>query len=474
CAYVDATAAWGFPNKWNRLVVSLAGMYVESIVASVAVFVWAFTDPGLLHSVAYNAMLTASIVTVLFNINPLMRYDGYYILADLIEIPNLRQKAAQTFASVAKRIFLGLRTSPPTAGRLARSFLLAFGVASLGYRALLLIGIGAALAYKCGFIGLMAACFYVALAVVGAMKKLLRYLWKDEETAPRRKRAVACGVCTIVGLPLALLAAPSSPNVFAPAVVAAEKQATVRTDVPGFIERIGVEVGQSIHCGDLIAWLGDDDAQLAVRQAECDVEKSQLIIEANLAADPATAAVESELLSQYERVAQKSRADLAALSVRAPFEGRVVQSIRRNDIGRFLHKGEPLATIISGRWQAQVLLSEHEFASVQPRPDGRVWFRSSLDPTREFRGRIVTVEPGGARVIQEIGLTQLAGAGIAVDPLTNSAERPFFRVTVELEAGPNELQLGQTGSARFRGEWEPLGVNLIRSVLRFSNRILAG
>ena len=91
--YMDATASWSFRSRWQRALVGAAGMIVEVFVASLATFVWASTAPGTIHSLAYNMMFVASVSTVLFNANPLLRFDGYYILSDLLDIPNLHQRS---------------------------------------------------------------------------------------------------------------------------------------------------------------------------------------------------------------------------------------------------------------------------------------------------------------------------------------------------------------------------------------------
>lgn len=105
--YMDATASWGFRSRWQRILVGLAGMLVEVFMASLAVLVWANTGPGTLHNLAYNMIFVASVSTILFNGNPLLRYDGYYILSDLLEIPNLYQRAGQQLKFWVERYGFG-------------------------------------------------------------------------------------------------------------------------------------------------------------------------------------------------------------------------------------------------------------------------------------------------------------------------------------------------------------------------------
>jgi putative peptide zinc metalloprotease protein len=84
---VDSSAAWGFRDRWQRIVVNLAGMYFESSIAIAAVFVWSFSAPGLLHSIAHYTVVLATVVTILFNANPLLKFDGYYVLSNSLWNP---------------------------------------------------------------------------------------------------------------------------------------------------------------------------------------------------------------------------------------------------------------------------------------------------------------------------------------------------------------------------------------------------
>lgn len=108
CLYCNVTDSWMIPSKWRRAAVGAAGMYVELVLASLATFVWWYSAPGLLNGLCLNVMFVSSVSTLLFNANPLMRYDGYYILSDLLEIPNLRQKAGLILKRKAAAWFLGL------------------------------------------------------------------------------------------------------------------------------------------------------------------------------------------------------------------------------------------------------------------------------------------------------------------------------------------------------------------------------
>ena len=126
--YMDATSSWGFRSRWQRMLVGGAGMIVEIFVAALATFVWASTNTGTLHNLAYNIMFIASVSTVVFNINPLLRFDGYYILSDLIEIPNLHQRCSLHLKHLAEHYLFGIKKSEsPAQSRREAAWLTVFG-----------------------------------------------------------------------------------------------------------------------------------------------------------------------------------------------------------------------------------------------------------------------------------------------------------------------------------------------------------
>jgi putative peptide zinc metalloprotease protein len=108
CLYCNVSDSWMLPNRWHRAAIGAAGMYVELVLASIACFIWWFTVPGPLNYVCLNVMFVSSVSTVMFNANPLLRYDGYYILSDVLEIPNLRQKASTILNRKLGKWCLGL------------------------------------------------------------------------------------------------------------------------------------------------------------------------------------------------------------------------------------------------------------------------------------------------------------------------------------------------------------------------------
>src|SRR6266700_3652649 len=107
--YVDASSSASFREKWRRALVGSAGIIVELLLASFALFVWLDAEEGLVRGFAYNVMLIGGISTVLFNGNPLLRFDGYYVLADLLEIPNLADRSKKYIGHLLIRYIFGVK-----------------------------------------------------------------------------------------------------------------------------------------------------------------------------------------------------------------------------------------------------------------------------------------------------------------------------------------------------------------------------
>ncbi|MFN0137259.1 MAG: HlyD family efflux transporter periplasmic adaptor subunit [Phycisphaerae bacterium] len=471
CAYVDASASWGFSSKRDRIIVCLAGMYVESIFASLATIVWALTEPGLVHATAYNVIFLASITTVLFNINPLMRYDGYYVLSDLVEIPNLKQRATDALNATLKRRILGVRTAMDDTSAGVRIGLIIFGAASAAYRIVVVLGIVTILALKVGPVGLIGGVLYAGGAVVSLLRKLFTYLAADDETAPVRTRAIALGIAAGVIAPLSLLAIPVQATIHAPAVVGAEAERVQFARSDATLRAVERRSGGGVRAGDVLAQLENDELALQTADAETRLEQAQIRAAARATEEVALAQQEQTRVAALEHEVALHRRRQDELTLRAPIDGRLVSAASAREVGRFVRAGEPLATIIDGRTQVRALLTESELVAAGPCVGDRSIFRAAGIAERAIGGVVAQVRPLGNRLVQTPSLTLLGGGDITVDPLSGEAMQPYFEVVVDLSgADVHALRYGMTGRLRLSAEWEPLGLDLYRRFLRLLAR----
>ena len=189
--YVDASAATAFRDKYPRVIVGSAGMLVEMAIAALAMFLWVNVEPGMVRAVAYNVILIAGVSTLLFNINPLLRFDGYYIFGDLIEIPNLRTRANRYFTYLTERFLLGLKESPEPEGSPGeKRWFLLFAVSSFIYRMFVTFAIVMLIAGQYFVFGVILAIFCVIGAIVLPLAKGFGYLFLNTRLRRNRVRAV--------------------------------------------------------------------------------------------------------------------------------------------------------------------------------------------------------------------------------------------------------------------------------------------
>ncbi|MCB1099031.1 MAG: peptidase M50, partial [Verrucomicrobiae bacterium] len=267
--FVDATSSWGFRSRWQRMLVAAAGMIVELLVAAVAMFIWAMTGEGLVHSLAYNIIFVASVSTVLFNANPLLRFDGYYILSDLIDIPNLHQRSRRMWVHICERYLFGQRKSlTPASTRREGWILTIFGALSGVYRIFVFGGILLFIADQYLLLGLVMGIVGVFTWIVVPSGKLVQYLMSSPRIERVRRRAVAVTCLGVAGI-IALLAIVPFPHSFsAPGVLQSEGYAGVFSQAPGAISEIVKHSGATVNEGDVLLILQNPELGFQVTQTE--------------------------------------------------------------------------------------------------------------------------------------------------------------------------------------------------------------
>ena len=165
--YVDASSSLAFRSKWERALVGAAGIFVELFLAAIAVLVWVNVEPGFVRSVAYNVVLIAGVSSLLFNVNPLLRFDGYYILMDLLEIPNLGQRGNRYLAYLVQRYLFGIRDAePPLSSRGERIWFSIYSSAAFVYRIFIYTAIIVFIASNFFIAGVLIALWAIASMIV--------------------------------------------------------------------------------------------------------------------------------------------------------------------------------------------------------------------------------------------------------------------------------------------------------------------
>ncbi len=322
--YVDASSAWAFRNKWHRVITGAAGIMVELAVASIAAVVWAKTQSGTtIHTITYNMMFLASVSTLLFNANPLLRFDGYYILSDLIEIPNLSQRSKQYLYYLVRRYVWSakkVRNPAHTGGE--RAWFVFYGIASTLYRVFICVRILLFVADKLFFVGAILAMVAIVAWVLVPLGKFVHYLFTSGELARVRGRAIASTVAVLVGIVIVIGLIPMPDHQRANGVVYVfdpQKKVWVYPYVGGFLQEYKPS-GTAVRVGDAVMTLTDPslNVRLQVNAADLAAAKSRLDQAALAGADQKPILADIRL---YEETRVKLLNDKARLIIRAKIDG---------------------------------------------------------------------------------------------------------------------------------------------------------
>jgi putative peptide zinc metalloprotease protein len=460
--YVDATTSWSFRERWRRVWVGAAGMYVELLIASVAVFVWAHTGAGLVNSLAYNILFVASVSTLLFNLNPLLRFDGYYILSDLAEAPNLHQRSRTQLFSWAERVLFGLPDPPrPAATRREAAFLGLFGLASGLYRIFVFSVIILFVADKFFGLGFVAAIAGGFALLVLPVFRFIRYLAREPRLERHRTRAIGV-TAGLVGAVAAFLAFfPWPHHTYAPGVLQTREQARIYTAADGYFHGFTVSSGSTVRAGDLLARMTNPELDLRLTAAEARVR--QIRLQENVALEQGGASLRA--LQRTREAAEAELADLRSrhrdLEIRAPLDGIWV-SPRAGDLaGELTPRGRQLGIVIQP--------PGFEFIAVVAQDDSARLF-ASPNTTAEIRlpgqaGTAITVAtvslvPGRQNQLPSPALGWAGGGPVKVksgDPDGLETAEPYFKAIARLGATSGaELLHGQTGLIQFTTGTQPL------------------
>jgi putative peptide zinc metalloprotease protein len=282
CLYVNVSDSWLLPSKWKRAFIAAAGMYVELVLSSIAVFVWWFSQPGMINQLALNVIFISSVSTVLFNGNPLLRYDGYYILSDLLEIPNLRSKATSILQRTCGQWLLGIEARPDPFLPARKRWLFAlYSVAAASYRWFITFSIFWFVYTLLEPYGFKIVGQFIALtALYGLLGMPLIQLYKFFSVPGRfgTVKPVRVGISAAVLFCLlgAILLVPIPHHVYCSLYVQPAGAANIFVDVPGKLEQIYSRPNQEVVEGQPILILSSRKlmVQLASMQTQLDLAET--------------------------------------------------------------------------------------------------------------------------------------------------------------------------------------------------------
>ena len=500
CLYVNVSDSWLLNSKWKRAFIAAAGMYVELVLASIAVFVWWFSSPGIVNQLALNLIFVSSVSTILFNANPLLRYDGYYILSDLLEIPNLRSKATSILQRTFGELILGIEAKADPFLPAKRQWLFGlYSVAAASYRWLITFSIfwfvyQVLEPYGFKIIGQMIALS----AIYGLLGMPLVKLYKFF-SIPGRFGTVKPVRATISAVVFALLLAailliPIPHYVYCSFFVQGKDSHNVYVDVPGTLEEIYIEPNRLVEQGSPILRLSSQQlrVQLAGMKSNLDAASVRLASVQNASGrdkrmaqgvEAATVAFQAS-----QSVYQKRQLDLDRLLVRAPVSGFFIAAPRidapnandpklsdwhgspleQRNLGAYLKESTFVGQVVDDMRQLEAVLAIDQSDIEFVKPAQQVELLVRQIPLRLFESETETISPTEMKATPK-SLSSKYGGEIVTTTDQNGDDIPQstkYLVTVNLE-NPDELILpGSSGKAKIRTGSQTVGQRVWRLISR--------
>jgi putative peptide zinc metalloprotease protein len=476
--YVDATSSWGFRSRGERLLTGAAGVIAELGVAAVAALLWAHTAPGAVNAIAYNVIFVASVSSLLFNLNPLLRFDGYHMLVDFLDVPNLFQRSREQLRYLGERFLLALPNGKPAARTLTEAWLLPlYGVTSIVYWLMLMATIVFFIAGEYLDLGVALAWILGFTVVVVPLWKFLKFLTTSPRLHHYRARTVALAmlVAAVVILPLSLVPMPD--RIRASGVLEASVYRQLNSDSPGFLVELMALPGASVRRGEPLMRLESPELLFDLRAAL--LQREQLLAQ-ELRATSLSVADLMPLRHQREAV-ESVIAELerqrAALLVTSPIDGIWSAPDLDTGLGRWVARGAPLGAIVDpGSWRFVAVLPQvatHLFDNRVHQVELRLRGQEHLNIVAP-EAKIVPFETG---TLPSRALGFAGGGDIAVsasDQNGLTAAEPFFRIQAMLpiESLGDGLGLahGRLGTIRLTLDDAPLLLQWERGVRQFLQR----
>lgn len=456
-------------------------MLVELAIASCAAVLWVYTADGTtVHAISYNIMLIASISSLVFNGNPFLRYDAYYILLDVLEIPNLDSRSKLYVKYLVKRYLWGMdKANNPSHTSGEKGWLIFYAIASTVCRVVVLTAIGFLLMDMFFSIGILLGAILIVRWVLMPVGDFIRYLATSPDLARCRDRAITTSVVAICFLFFVLGVFRLPDRCRIEGVVEPRDYSVIHMKTAGFVQQVlasGLETGPD---GPELVTAISPELEAKQDQLMADYRRLRLNRQAAQTKEAAAAQIMDEKIAALEEQIDRARQELDGLRLKSPISGTWVAA----DADRFpaMHftPGQRIGVVadldhLCIRAVASQKVASRLIAGARPQVDIRIKGR----PDIELTGRIETIIPSGHERLPSAALGYSAGGSTRTDledPTGRRAAEPFFEILVVPSFSDSiMLRPGQTMALRFETSPKPLLVQGWRTLLQLFQRRFQG
>lgn len=463
--FVDASAANAFSRPRDRAVVSAAGIQMELFLASIGLGVWLAVEPGWLRDAAFIVFTIGSVSTVLFNANPLMRLDGYYLLSDLLDLPNLAPRSQALWSRLWRRLLLGAELAPlPRLAHGELKWLIAYAPLSWLYRAVLMMSLVTWIGAKSWLLGWILALLALTWLVFQPLAVAVNFL-RTLPAVRERRRAAGLSAAALAAVLAGLFVVPAPDTTLARGVVWPPERAQLRTTAAGVLAEASAVDGQSVQAGDPVLRL-DDPELLASRQqrasqlAGLQAQQYQVLL-----TEPLKATQLAEEISRSQAEIRRADEQLAELQLNAPVSGRVVLPHAADQAGTWQARGTMLGFVLApdAPMNVRVVLPQQEVVQVRERLRAAEVRPAAVD-AKAMPASLTHDFTAASRQLPSQALSERYGGPVAMDASDRDGLRTAEPVVwLDLSVpGAHAGLVGQRVWVRFELSAQPLGIQWAR------------
>ncbi len=504
CLYCNVSDSWMLPNKWQRAAIGAAGMYVEVVIASICTFLWWFSEPGMLNQLCLSTMFVCSISTIIFNANPLLRYDGYYILSDLTEIPNLRQKASTILNRKLGAWCLGLEEpDDPFLPQRNQIFFALYTVAASIYKWMVLFGILFFLykvlePYDLKVLSQMLAIFSLTTLVVMPLYKVAKFFYVPGRLHKVKRKNVNITLGVLGAVAAFVLFVPLPFRVISPLELKPRDAEPVYVQVPGVLEEISVQPGAQVQKDDKLGQMRSIEldtkinelrGNIAVDRVRAEVLRGERARFGNETAVMSLVPLEKSLEASQEQLRQRL-IDRQRLTMVAPKSGTVLPApfiparpdkgdeqlptwsgtpLEKENLGASLEPPTVYCQIGDPhKWEVNIVIDQDNVEFVREGQHVEIQFDAL--PGKTFESEIIEIGPEMEYTSRQ--LSSKGGGELMSQQDAGGAERPIntcYQARAAIDDASGTLIQGLRGTAKVAADWQPLGKRVWRWVMRTFN-----
>ncbi len=444
--YVDASAASSFASKYKRIFVGAAGIVVELLLASIALLLWLNIQQGLLSDILFNVMLIGGASTLIFNGNPLLKFDGYFVLADTVEIPGLGPRANKYYAYLLQKYIFKVHTLESPANAPGESFwFIVYAPAAFIYRLFLMIVITLFVANQYFFIGVALAIWVLFIQAVMPVVKLLRHLFGSQILMQQRGRALSITAFTVSVLTAFVFLVPVPLNTATEAVVWMPEKSHVRASANGFVDSLLVKHGEQVSIGDPLIASVDPLLNTQLKLYKAQYRELELKHVALLTEDLVQADITLEELSLIQGRIEHLQEQIAELIIKSPADGEFILMNSSKLEGHFVKQGDPVGYVINyDDVSIRVVVPQNAIGLVRQNVE-HVELRLVDNMDKTYYSDISREIPAATYMLPSKAFTQQGGGSIRTDPFDTTGIKTkdqYFQFEVAM---PENLKVSLVG-----------------------------